>query len=1081
MNKVLSLRFALSAIVPSILAGILATCLFAQAAMAAPERIIVADDKAYPPFSFLDAQGNPAGITVDIWKLWSKKTGIPVEYQLMDWEEALRAVRDGRADAVGSLFRTPEREAIYDFSTAILKIPTSIFFHNQISGIKDFKDLEGFRVGVVKDDSAEELLAATGLSIDIVPFASVDALVRAAVTGEIKVFVADTPVALYYLNKTFGGDAFRQSPEAQFVNSQYTAVRKGNAVALHWVQLGLNEISRTELDAIVEDWSGRSVSAVIPWRMIVFVLAGATIVVMLTVAWNLQLRRRIVAATSTLAAQNHELAASANALHRSEERLRITLDSIGDAVVATDQRGHITLINPVAQHLMGCNLPEALGKPLDDLFTIVDATTRTPAPNPVFAALDHRRTVHSGGNTLLISPCGQEYYITHTAAPILGGNNVTGAVMVFRDETEHRRNLQAIAESEKRFRTIFANAPYSIAISRTSDGAYLDVNPAFLKALGLTQEQALSCTSTDLVPMDEAETRALRLAIQQQGGVHEQELSMTLPDGSMRHMLYSTVPLVFGGEDCLLSMTVDMTARKQAELNLAASESKFRAIFENTPIGIFRTSFEGKFIEANSTLAHMLGYDSPAQLIATVDDVGQDLYFDPTFKVQLREALLRNPAEARLEVEFKRRDGSRFYARLNASLSLDGAGNPLYLDGTIEDINDRKKAELELALSREKFSKVFEMAPDSISIVRIADSIILETNAATERLTGYTRDEVIGRKSVDLNLWHDPTLRTEFMHRLQQDGFVEDFEFRIRRKDGTMREALNSARRIDISGEPCFINGIRDITQTKLVQQAMVQTEKMLSLGGLAAGMAHEINNPLGIIFQSALGIQRRLDPTLPATRTEAAALGLDMDAVHTLLERRKILHYLEGIREAGQRAASIVRNMLDFSRSSDSNIEEHDLGNVVRHAIALAENDYDLKKKYDFKRIALAIEVQPHMPQVPCAPTEIEQVVLNLVRNAAQAMGSARTEHPRIAVRVFREKDHAIIEVEDNGPGIAAERIGRVFEPFYTTKKVGEGTGLGLSVSYFIIATTHGGTMSVTSTPGSGTCFRVGLPLVRV
>jgi Signal transduction histidine kinase regulating C4-dicarboxylate transport system len=127
----------------------------------------------------------------------------------------------------------------------------------------------------------------------------------------------------------------------------------------------------------------------------------------------------------------------------------------------------------------------------------------------------------------------------------------------------------------------------------------------------------------------------------------------------------------------------------------------------------------------------------------------------------------------------------------------------------------------------------------------------------------------------------------------------------------------------------------------------MVQTEKMMSLGGLAAGMAHEINNPLGIISQSVQGVQRRLDPALPANREEAAALGLDLEALQEFMRRRNISRYLDSILEAGQRAAGIVRHMLNFSRRSDSGIVDQDMAALVRQAVSLAKQDYDLKKKY--------------------------------------------------------------------------------------------------------------------------------------
>ena len=151
----------------------------------------------------------------------------------------------------------------------------------------------------------------------------------------------------------------------------------------------------------------------------------------------------------------------------------------------------------------------------------------------------------------------------------------------------------------------------------------------------------------------------------------------------------------------------------------------------------------------------------------------------------------------------------------------------------------------------------------------------------------------------------------------------------------------------------------------------------------------------------------------------------------------------------------------------------------LLDKALELALSDYDLKKKYDFKRIAILREYAPDVSRVVCNRTEIEQVLLNLLKNAAQAMatGARRPEKPSISLRTALEDGFVRIEVEDNGPGMDEATRRRVFEPFFTTKPVGEGTGLGLFVSYFIVVTNHEGRIDVLSSPGKGTCFVIRLP----
>ena len=172
---------------------------------------------------------------------------------------------------------------------------------------------------------------------------------------------------------------------------------------------------------------------------------------------------------------------------------------------------------------------------------------------------------------------------------------------------------------------------------------------------------------------------------------------------------------------------------------------------------------------------------------------------------------------------------------------------------------------------------------------------------------------------------------------------------------------------------------------------------------------------------------------------------------------------------------------MLAFSRSTTTEFQPAQIEEILDTAVRLAANDYDLKKKYDFKHVEIVRELDPELDTVICDPMEIEQVLLNLVKNAAQAMAMDGSPPPhRIILRTRKEGDYARIEVEDNGPGMDETTRRRVFEPFFTTKAVGAGTGLGLSVSYFIVTEQHKGTIDVNSTPGQGACFIVRLPLKR-
>jgi len=259
----------------------------------------------------------------------------------------------------------------------------------------------------------------------------------------------------------------------------------------------------------------------------------------------------------------------------------------------------------------------------------------------------------------------------------------------------------------------------------------------------------------------------------------------------------------------------------------------------------------------------------------------------------------------------------------------------------------------------------------------------------------------------------------------------------------------------------------------------MVQTEKMLSVGGLAAGMAHEISNPLSIVMQGAQNALRRLSKELPANRAMASEVGLDLDTMRRYLEARGVTEFIEGIQEAGTRASRIVADMLAFSRRSGSQFTPNRLDEMLETVVRLAASDYDLKKKYDFRQVEVIRDYDPELGEVLCDRPQIEQVFLNLIKNAAHAMAGAGTLPPRrIILRTRRDGASARVEVEDNGPGMDDAIRKRVFEPFFTTKEVGVGTGLGLSVSYFIVTEQHKGSISVSSREGEGCRFTIVIPI---
>jgi signal transduction histidine kinase len=271
---------------------------------------------------------------------------------------------------------------------------------------------------------------------------------------------------------------------------------------------------------------------------------------------------------------------------------------------------------------------------------------------------------------------------------------------------------------------------------------------------------------------------------------------------------------------------------------------------------------------------------------------------------------------------------------------------------------------------------------------------------------------------------------------------------------------------------------IDDITQRLQVEQLMMRSEKMTMVAGLAAGMAHELNNPLGTVLQSVQNIHRRLSMELPENHLAAEEVHVALEDVHRYLERREVPDFLDAIQEAGGRAAQIISDMLSFSRTGNTEPRLVQLRHTIARAVRLVQAGYAHGNPEQAAHFEVVLDIDEEVPEVRCDENKIEQVLLNLVSNAAQALAEVDDKRPRIITIRLRSEPYAIrIDVEDNGPGMSDEVRQRIFEPFFTTKGGGEGTGLGLSVSYFLVVDLHGGSLEVESEPGHGACFILRLP----
>jgi PAS domain S-box-containing protein len=406
----------------------------------------------------------------------------------------------------------------------------------------------------------------------------------------------------------------------------------------------------------------------------------------------------------------------------------------------------------------------------------------------------------------------------------------------------------------------------------------------------------------------------------------------------------------------------------------------------------------------------------------------------------------------------------------------DGQDNVIGVLGTFQDITERKLAHEELQRLRNYLSNIIDSMP---SVLIGVDSALRVTqwNRQAEKHTGLPFQKA-----------HMQPLSRAYPRLAGELTRIKAAiaERQVLRNLKIPRQIQGETRFEDITIFPLQANGaegavirLDDVTEQVRLEEMMIQSEKMLSVGGLAAGMAHEINNPLAGILQNTAVLENRLFGDLPANRKAAETTGLNLDTLHRYLERRNLPTLVQNIRTSGDRAAAIVRNMLSFSRKSDRVMSSHHLGPLLDKTLELARTDYDMKRHYDFKQIQIVRDYDPAAPPVPCESSKIQQVFLNILKNGAEAMAEEIDQKrlPRFILRVKEDGIWVRVEIEDNGPGMTDATRRRIFEPFFTTKPVGKGTGLGLSVSYFIITENHGGKLDAQGVDGGGTRFTIKLP----
>jgi len=299
---------------------------FSPFSLPAADRATVVGSKSYAPFFFLDSAGEPVGIWVDTWRLWSERTGLEVDFVSKEWGKALEHVAEGDGDVIAGFMYSAERDEKFDYSDSFYEVAANIFFHNSIYGLHSLKELSGFKIGVVKDDYAETYINQNLADAHVVTYPGFRELVDGAVSGEVRVFIADTPIVLFHLARHGHSREFKVSRDPLYSMKIFAGVKEGNRQLLDIVNEGLGSITEAEKRRVDEKWTGKPAGREFPWQTVGFAAVFLLLVTAATFLWVYLLRRKVAESTRSLTLSRQQLEESKAALQEAHDQLEGRVD-----------------------------------------------------------------------------------------------------------------------------------------------------------------------------------------------------------------------------------------------------------------------------------------------------------------------------------------------------------------------------------------------------------------------------------------------------------------------------------------------------------------------------------------------------------------------------------------------------------------------------------------------------------------------------------------------------------------------------------------------------------------------------------
>lgn len=500
----------------------------------------------------------------------------------------------------------------------------------------------------------------------------------------------------------------------------------------------------------------------------------------------------------------------------------------------------------------------------------------------------------------------------------------------------------------------------------------------------------------------------------------------------------------------MVGAVLDITEQKRSEEELKEALTKLSALIEASPIAITFLDVNGDVILWSPAAERIFGWKAKEVIGQRNPIVSSEKKSE--FEENLRRVLAGKTID-NVEVKRNRKDGSAIDISLSVVPLRDATGRISGVAGLMTDVTDRKEAEDRLRYSEERFRELSEAAFEGIAFTQ--QGKFVDINSRLAEMLGCAVSDIIGRKVLDFVA---PESRVLVSDRIEK-GFEGRYEHLAKKWDGSVFPAEVQSRLVHHKGAVFRVTAVRDITERKDLEERLRQSHKMEAIGTLAGGIAHDFNNVLGIILGN----------------TELA-----MDDVP---EWNPVWGNLEATKTACLRAKDVVRQVLSFARKTEEERKPVRIAPIITGALRLLRSS-----------IPASIEIRHNMPKVSetvlANPTQINQIMINLCTNAAQAMEedgglleinleSVTLEKPNATYRDLSSGPYVKLTVRDNGHGISPEIKGRIFDPYFTTREVGKGSGMGLAVVHGIVSN-HGGAITVDSEPGEGTRIEVFLPVTE-